>query len=176
MAINANVSQVYLTNDLGFPKETLSLVQLVCTPLNIVFAGLSGYLTSGKPFPLQSYNLLIGMLVSSYSVLVLLGTFPPKDEITVFTTAHVTVVTLVVDLVNEFEFVTAFGILLKYTDKRISGIHVTVLAAMYNMCQFLHKLYIFKLIDLFGIYYPQIVLGTIALAVWILLRPTFIGL
>ena len=65
-----------------------------------------------------------------------------------------TVVTLICELVNEVEFVTAFGILLKHTDKRISGIHVTVLAAMYNMCQFLHKLYIFRVIDMFGIYVP----------------------
>lgn len=43
---------------------------------------------------------------------------------------------------------------MKYTDKRISGIHVTVLAAMYNLCEFLHKTYIFKLIDMFGIFAP----------------------
>ena len=72
------------------------------------------------------------MLVNCYSVLVLLGTFPAKDEMTIWTTVHVTVVTLVSDLVQNFEFVTAFAILLKCTDKRISGIHVTVLAALYN--------------------------------------------
>lgn len=87
-----------------------------------------------------------------------------------------TVVTLIADLVGNFEFVTAFGILMKYTDKRISGIHVTVLAAMYNLCEFLHKLYVFKLIDNFGIYYPQIVIASIAVLVWISLRSTFIGL
>ena len=65
-----------------------------------------------------------------------------------------TAVTLACDLVGSFEFVTAFGILMKYTDKRISGIHVTVLAAMYNLCEFLHKTYIFKLIDMFGIFAP----------------------
>ena len=73
------MAQVYLTNDLGFPKETLSMVTLVCTPLNIIFAGLSGYFAAGKPFPIQSFNLLAGIIVSSYSVLVLLGTFPAKD-------------------------------------------------------------------------------------------------
>jgi len=72
------------------------------------------------------------MLVNCYSVLVLLGTFPAKDDMTIWTTVHVTIVTLVTDLVQNFEFVTAFGILLKFTDKRISGIHVTVLAALYN--------------------------------------------
>lgn len=49
-SINANVNSVYLTNDLGFPKETLSLIQVVCTPLNIMFAVVSGYLATGKPF------------------------------------------------------------------------------------------------------------------------------
>ena len=109
-------------------------------------------------------------------MLVLLATFPAKEDFTVWTTVHVTAVTLVADLMNEFEFVTAFGILLKYVDKRISGIHVTVLAAMYNMCQFLHKLYIFKLIDVFGIFYPQAIIGCISLGLWLALRPAFLGL
>ena len=116
------------------------------------------------------------MLVNSYGVLVLLGTFPQKDQISMYTTVHVTAVTLVVDLVGNFEFVTAFGILLKHTDKRISAIHVTVLAAMYNLCEFLHKTYIFKLIDVFGIYYPQAVIFCIGLSLWIMHRSTFIGL
>mgnify|MGYP001626782375 CR=1 FL=1 len=116
------------------------------------------------------------MLVNSYGVLVLLGTFPAKEEMTTMTTVHVTAVTLVCDLVGNFEFVTAFGILLKHTDKRISAIHVTVLAAMYNLCEFLHKTYIFKLIDAFGIYYPQAIISCIGICLWVALRSTFIGL
>ena len=175
-SINANVASVYLTNDLGFPKETLSMIQVVCTPLNIMFAVVSGYLASTKPFAIQSWTLLIGIIVNSYGVLVLLTTFPAQEDINMYTTIHVTIVTLIADLVANFEFVTAFGILMKYTDKRISGIHVTVLAAIYNLCEFLHKLYIFKLIDMFGIQYPQVVLLAIALTVWLLFRSTFIGL
>ena len=97
-----------------------------------MFAVVSGYMASGKPFKLQSWNLIVGMFVNCYSVLVLLSTFPKKEDMTIWTTVHVTVVTLVADLVQNFEFVCAFGILLKCTDKRISGIHVTVLAALYN--------------------------------------------
>ena len=141
-----------------------------------MFAVISGYLASTKPFAIQSWTLLIGMLVNSYGVLVLLRTFPPEGEITMYTTIHVTVVTLAADLVGNFEFVTAFGILMKYTDKRISGIHVTVLAAIYNLCEFLHKLYIFKLIDHFGIYYPQIVILGFALLIWVSFRSTFVSL
>ena len=97
-----------------------------------MFAVVSGYMATGKPFKLQSWNLIVGMLVNFYSVMVLLGTFPEKGQMTMWTTVHVTIVTLVSDLVQNFEFVTAFGILLKCTDKRLSGIHVTVLAALYN--------------------------------------------
>ena len=145
---------MYLTNDLGFPKETLSLITVVCTPINIVFSFVSGYLASAAPFKIQTFILIVGILVNTYGVMVLLGTFPPKDEMTIYTTIHVTVVMLISDLVSNFESVTAIGILFTFTDKRISGIHVTVLASMYNLCEFLHKLYIFKLIDSFGIYHP----------------------
>ena len=149
-----NVASVYLTNDLGFPKETLSLIQIVCTPLNILLGGVAGYLASNKPFVIHSWAIFIEMALNTYGVLVLLATFPPVEEFTIYTTAHVTILTLLNDLVSNFVFVTEFAILMKYTDKRISGIHVTVLAAMSNLSSFLHKTYIFKLIDVFGIYYP----------------------
>lgn len=125
---------------------------------------------------MQSWNVIIELAISTYCILFLLGTFPPKDEITTMTTIHVTVVTVAADLVSNFEFVTAFGILLKKTDKRISGIHVTVLASINNMCSFLHKVYVFKLIDAFGIYYPQVGLAAMGLVAWVLLRSSLIGL
>ena len=152
------------------------MIQVVCTPLNIGFAMLSGYLAQGNAFKLQSWNLIAGMMVNTYGVLVLLTFFPAKEDITMWTTVHVTAVTLTADLVSSFEFVTAFGILMKFTDKRISGIHVTVLAAMYNLSEFLHKLYIFKLIDVFGIVYPQIVIACVAIFVWMSLHSTFVAL
>ena len=93
-----------------------------------------------------------------------------------YTTIHVTIVAMISDLVSNFEYVTAFGILMKYTDKRISGIHVTSFAAITNMTSFLHKLYIYKLIDWFDIYYPQAAIISLALCVWLGLRSTFIGL
>lgn len=65
---------------------------------------------------------------------------------------------------------------MKLTDKRISGIHVTVLAAVYNLCEFLHKFYIFKLVDLFGLYTPQLALAGVGLVVWVAFRGHFLDL
>ena len=120
--------------------------------------------------------MLLSMICSCYNILILLWTFPEKDQITYWTTAHVLTVNLISGLVSSFEYTTSFAILLKCADKRISGIHVTAFAAMTNMSSFLHKFYIFKLIDWFGIFYPQAVIGTLSVVIWILYRPTFIGL
>jgi len=49
-SIASNMTQVYLTNDLKFPKETLAMIKVVGMPLNILFAFVSGYLSSGRPF------------------------------------------------------------------------------------------------------------------------------
>ena len=49
-AIASNMTQVYLTNDLNFPKETLAMIKVVGMPLNILFAFVSGYLSSERPF------------------------------------------------------------------------------------------------------------------------------
>ena len=40
----------------------------------------------------------------------------------------------------------------------------------------MHKLYIFKVIDKFGIYYPQMAIMVVSLTVWVTLRSSFIDL
>ena len=87
-----------------------------------------------------------------------------------------TLILFLTDLIQNFEFVTAFAIMMKITDRRISGIHVTALAAIYNFGEFMHKFYIFKLVDAFGIFYPQAVMAGIAVVVWVFMRSKFLAL
>lgn len=62
-------------------------------------------------------------------------------------------------------FNTLFVILFKITDKRITGIHITLLASLTNFCQFMHKFYIFELVDRFGIFHSQIITAVVSIAV-----------
>ena len=55
---------------------------------------------------------------------------------------------------STFAFVADFALIQKVTDKRLSGIHVTCLATVSNQSSFFHKLYVFHLIDKFGIFIP----------------------
>lgn len=64
------------------------------------------------------------------------------------------VVALVTELVSNFEFVTSYALMIKITDKRISGIHVTLLAVLNNLASLVHKLYIFYMVDMIGIFIP----------------------
>ena len=59
LSIYSNVSKVYLTNDLGFPKDDLALLQVVTIPTNMVFAVISGYLSRERPFYIMSWAILI---------------------------------------------------------------------------------------------------------------------
>ena len=52
------------------------MIKVVSTPLNIVLAGMSGYLSSNDPFPMFAKVRIVHMLISSYCILVLLLTFP----------------------------------------------------------------------------------------------------
>ena len=90
-SIASNMTQVYLTNDLNFPKETLAMIKVVGMPLNILFAFISGYLSSEKPFIVQSYNLLAIIAISVYTVNVLLQYFPDENNITQATVIHVSI-------------------------------------------------------------------------------------
>ena len=62
-AIPNNVFEVYITNDLGLAKENLSLMRLFFTPLNIILAFFSSYLTSKMPFRALKYAYLLEMVL-----------------------------------------------------------------------------------------------------------------
>jgi Na+-translocating ferredoxin:NAD+ oxidoreductase RnfE subunit len=78
---------------------------------------------------------------------------------------HVVAVNLVTDLADNIWFVIVFAIVSKIVDKRIAGIHITLLASLVNMSQFMHKFYIFTLVDKFGIFIPS---GVIAIICFLL--------
>ena len=52
---------------------------------------------------------------------------------------------------------------MKIADKRISGVHITLLAVVNNLSSFVHKNYIFMVVDNFGIFLPQLVLFFVGL-------------
>jgi hypothetical protein len=141
---------------LGYSKENLSLVKVICTPVNIVFAAVSGYLSNNNPFVSMYYLMIAICLASTYAVVVLLGTMPTnhasQNSLAVY--SHVFGVSFILDLLSEFEQTISFGILISRTDKRVSALHVTVFAALSNFTSFIHKIYLFQLIEKFGIYYP----------------------
>jgi len=111
-SIDSNVSQVYMTNDLKFSRESLSLVKVVSAPANIVCAILSSYLSSAKPFKFFYYTTCWCMFMSCYSIFVLLRTFPsdPLEQQSPFNIFHVTAVILLTDLAQNFWFTTVFVI------------------------------------------------------------------
>ena len=76
------------------------------------------------------------------------------EQNTLFVSLHVSGVTFVLDLLDELLQTLTFGILMARTDIRVSALHVTVLASLLNMTGFMHKVYIFWLVEKFGIYYP----------------------
>ena len=137
VSLDDNVSQVYLTNDMGFPKENLTIIKVVCTPLNIAVAFLTGGMAGKNPFKFHFTMLLVMSLLASYSVLVMLGTFP--QEQTLWTYLHVVLVFFLKDLAENLEFTVMFSILMQRTDQRISGVHVTAMAMISNFASFIHK-------------------------------------
>lgn len=72
--------------------------------------------------------------------------------------------------------VTFYSIVFKIADKRISGIHITLLASLSNMCYMGHKLYIFKVVAMFDIWVPQAIISVVVIAVWILFKDRIIEL
>ena len=72
--------------------------------------------------------------------------------------------------------VSSFAFMMQVTDKRIAGIHITFLACVNNMTGNVHKFYVFRLVDAFGIFYPQAVLFAIGITGWAILGTRFVAL
>lgn len=142
-AINGNLTQVYLTNDLAYPKEDLAMIKVCCMPVNLFVAVLAGHVTKNSAFTYELWALLSLVGICSYTVLFTLKTFPSKEKVSDWTHIHVIVVSAVYDLVLNFEFVTNFAIIMKIADRRISGMHITLLGVLSNMSEFVHKFYLF---------------------------------
>ena len=65
---------------------------------------------------------------------------------------------------------------MKVTDKRISGIHVTMLAALSNFSYFIHNFYVYALVERFGIFGPQAFLSVFGLVAWLVIGRYFLAL
>jgi hypothetical protein len=68
------------------------------------------------------------------------------------------------------------GVIMKNSDKKITSLYITLLATIYNMTGFIHKTYVFNLIDYFGIYYPQIGLSIITFILLLKIRKSILDL
>jgi len=79
-SLNGNLAQVYLTDELKFPKESMSGIMILSAPGSILCSIISGYLTAKNPFTYMYYTTFVCVLLSSYSVLVLIRTFPKDLE------------------------------------------------------------------------------------------------
>lgn len=153
-SIYDNVGGVYLTSDLGYDRENHAFAGVVTKPIDIALSFVIGYMASERPLRLLATNMLVGILTSTYAVLYMMAYFPPKEEQDHLTFLHVTLVDFLAKSNSTFAFVADFALIQMVTDKRLSGIHVTCLATVSNQASFFHKLYIFRLIDSFGIFIP----------------------
>jgi len=110
------------------------MVKVISAPANIICSFLSGYFSQDKPFTFVFQVTLFYALASSYSILVLIRNFPKDPELqsSPQNLLHMTVVALATELIGNFWFTTNFAIIMKIIDKRIAGIHITLLASLVN--------------------------------------------
>jgi hypothetical protein len=164
LSVQAYIGKVYLTDDLGYDKIVLSQMRVICTPISIMLCSRFGYLAKQEPFENMFRMAVLYVIMCSYYVLVLLYTMPTskEEQESTFVYCHMLVVSLIFDVLGEIESTIVYGILFKRTDKRCSAIHVTIFASLLNMTYFMHKLYIYYLVEYVSIFLPQIVFSTIA--------------
>lgn len=68
------------------------------------------------------------------------------------------------------------ALILRVCDKKITSIYVTALATFSNFTGSIHTFYIYRVVDHFDIYYPQVVISIISVFVAVMLRKKFLEL
>ena len=104
--------------------------------------------------------------------MILFAFFPSEKEKIegIWTVSHVIVVGLFTTLVGSCLDTANFSVLFKICDKRVAAVYITILATLANLCSYVHKFYIFALVEKFGLFGPQIALTSIATVMAIVLK------
>lgn len=76
--ISMYISQVYLTKELKFPRETITTIKTVLIPLSMIAPFFTDYIVKDRPIALVVYVTFIELFVSCYYIFIFLATFP-KD-------------------------------------------------------------------------------------------------
>jgi hypothetical protein len=153
------------------PKENLSFMKLLFTPLNIALAFLSSFLVSNRPIRAILFAMMTEIALNAYGIFVIAGLWP--EQVTNKTILHVSVYMIVLNLVQTFSFVSTFAFIMQNVDKRVSGIHLTFMACMINLAQYIHKFYVFRVVEWWGIFGSQAVLVAISVVSLLVLRGRF---
>ena len=57
------------------------------------------------------------------------------------------------------------------SDPKVGGVHMTFLTSTHNMCLLIPKIYTYKIVDLYGIFTPNLIGLSIGIVVLIFFRP-----
>jgi hypothetical protein len=79
-AVYEKTGRVYLTSDLGYDATNLSTIKVIFSPVSIWICGRLAPRVKSNPFAHLFYLALAQLLVTSWFVFVVLGTFPENKE------------------------------------------------------------------------------------------------
>lgn len=93
-----------------------------------------------------------------------------------WTITHVIVLSIISTIAGSCLDTGNFSVVFQICDKRVSGVYITLLATISNLSSYVHKLYLFTLVEYIGLFWSQGILIVIALICAIILRGRIIGL
>lgn len=97
--------------------------------------------------------LLIICLKSTYTILILFGFFPTESAPSYATIAHVIILSIISTIASSCLDTANFSVIFQICDKRVSGVYITLLATVSNLSMYVHKLYIFQLVEYIGLFW-----------------------
>jgi hypothetical protein len=149
---------------------------VILAPVEIVFSFVSGYLSQAKPFAFGYKMHIICSLLSTYTILILFGLFPKeKEDIeSTWTIVHVCGLSLLSTLAHSCLDTGSFSVIFQICDKRIAGVYITLLATIQNLSSYVHKLYLFTLVEYLGLFWTQGLISAIALIFAFIVRKRMI--
>jgi hypothetical protein len=81
-------------------------------------------------------------------------TFPvDENPPSYITLTHVAFIIILTEILKICNLTCFFAVIFKVVDKRMAAFHFTLMATFYNLTYLVHKLYIYSMLEMIGIYW-----------------------
>ena len=171
-SISYFMGRLYLLDELNYSQEKLSFLTLILFPLNITVSLVVAKISNTRPLMFYYVCQFIQLAASLVIINVVYFNFADIQSSSPFLLDSLLFCFLFVMEFTEISiFTTRFAFINKICDINVAATHVTLFASLANFAQMIPRIYTYKIVDMFGIFTPNLIGCCITIGIMIIYYP-----